>query len=338
MFQTEIIILLQSYSNDYLNTFFQLVTSLGYSDFIYPFFIIIIFGINYRIGFILLYLAIWNGISTNLLKEIFALPRPANVDSAVQLLGKDYLNPTFLKGMGAESFFGLLPKESIQYLRTNRFDSYGFPSGHTSNAVVLWGGISLFLKSSRLTIFCALLILLIPLSRMYLGRHFLADILGGYLVGSFSLYIFWRYVFYNESLKNFVFRSDGKIELNLKTKIFILHSFILPLLLILTFKVNYQYTANLLGLNLGFFLIWLKSTPDDSGGIFKRIVRVTIILCLFYTANSIWDQVVEILLFNESIFATYTLRVLLDGFLVWSSTEINIKMGLMQESGMKNPI
>ena len=85
-------------------------------------------------------------------------------------------------------------------------------------------------------------------------------------------------------------------------------------------------------------MIWLKSTPDDSGGIFKRIVRVTIILCLFYTANSIWDQVVEILLFNESIFATYTLRVLLDGFLVWSSTEINIKMGLMQESGMKNPI
>ncbi|MEE2619093.1 MAG: phosphatidic acid phosphatase, partial [Candidatus Poribacteria bacterium] len=108
MFQTEIIIFLQSYSNDHLNTFFQLITSLGYSSFIYPFFIVIIFGINYRIGFILLYLAIWNGISTDLLKNLFELPRPSNVDSAVQLLGKDYLNPTFLTGMGAESFFGLL--------------------------------------------------------------------------------------------------------------------------------------------------------------------------------------------------------------------------------------
>jgi len=334
MFQTEIIIFLQSYSNNHLNTFFQLITSLGYSSFIYPFFIVIIFGINYRIGFILLYLAIWNGISTDLLKNLFELPRPSNVDSAVQLLGKDYLNPTFLTGMGAESFFGLLPKESIEYLRTKRFDSYGFPSGHTSNSVVLWGGILLLFKTLWSTIFCALLILLIPLSRMYLGRHFLADVLGGYLVGSLSLYVFWRYVFHNEALNNFVFKSNDKIEFNLKTKTFILYSFILPLLLILTFRINHQYTANLLGLNLGFFLIWLKSIPNDSGGIFKRIFRVIIILCLFYTTNSIWEQVIEILIYNEPSITKYTLRALLNASLILISTEINIKMGLMNRENV----
>lgn len=90
MFQTEIIIFLQSYSSDYLNISFNLSPALVTVSFIYPFFIIIIFGINYRIGFILLYLSIWNGISTDLLKNIFELPRPANVDSAVQFLGKDY--------------------------------------------------------------------------------------------------------------------------------------------------------------------------------------------------------------------------------------------------------
>tara|TARA_B100000745_G_C20129389_1_gene386981 strand:- start:1096 stop:1611 length:516 start_codon:yes stop_codon:yes gene_type:complete len=169
---------------------------------------------------------------------------------------------------------------------------------------------------------------------MYLGRHFLADVLGGYLVGSLSLYVFWRCVFHNEALNNFVFKSNDKIEFNLKTKTFILYSFILPLLLILTFRINHQYTANLLGLNLGFFLIWLKSIPNDSGGIFKRIFRVIIILCLFYTTNSIWEQVIEILIYNEPSITKYTLRALLNASLILISTEINIKMGLMNRENV----
>lgn len=78
MFQTEIIIFLQSFASDFLTAF---------------------------------------------LKNLFALPRPANVDSNVLLPGKDYPNPTTLKSMGAKSFFGQLPREAVDHLRIHRIDS-----------------------------------------------------------------------------------------------------------------------------------------------------------------------------------------------------------------------
>ena len=329
MFQTELVIFIQSYSNDFLDAFFTFITSLGYSTFTKPFIIVVIFGLNYRMGFLLLHLGVWNGIATDVLKELFALPRPANVDSAVQLLGKDYPNPTQLEGMGAKSFFGLLPRESIEFIRANRFDSYGFPSGHTSGSVTIWGGVSLIFKRNWLTIICVAMMLLIPFSRMYLGRHFLADILGGYILGSSFLYMFYRYVFYNERLKDFVFNIGEEIKRNTKTILFILYSFFVPLLLLLTPKIDPDDSATLLGVNIGFFMIRLRGVPSDEGSVARRICRVLIVFILFYGIYFFYGRIAELHLVGDSIVFEYISNVIIMGFLVWSSTEINIKFGLM---------
>jgi len=63
----------------------------------------------------------------------------------------------------------------------------GFPSGHTQNSVVLWGYLGLQVRRRWVWVVVALMLVLIPLSRVYLGVHFPTDLLGGYLIGGLFL-------------------------------------------------------------------------------------------------------------------------------------------------------
>ena len=67
---------------------------------------------------------------------------------------------------------------------------YGLPSGHTQSAVVVWGYLGSQFRKKWLWVVVALLVVLIPLSRVYLGVHFPHDLLGGYVLGAVSLALF----------------------------------------------------------------------------------------------------------------------------------------------------
>ena len=54
---------------------------------------------------------------------------------------------------------------------------YSFPSGHTQASVGLFGGIALIAKKKLLRWGCILLAVLVPLSRLYLGVHYPADVI-----------------------------------------------------------------------------------------------------------------------------------------------------------------
>jgi hypothetical protein len=68
--------------------------------------------------------------------------------------------------------------------------SYGIPSTHSSDSLSVWGLLALTLKKAWLWILAAALVLLIGLSRLYLGVHFPHDVLGGWLLGLGALAIF----------------------------------------------------------------------------------------------------------------------------------------------------
>ena len=70
---------------------------------------------------------------------------------------------------------------------------YGFPSGHTQNAVVVWGYLATQLRRTWMWIVAGLLLVFIPLSRVYLGVHFPTDLLGGYLIGAILLLLYLRF-------------------------------------------------------------------------------------------------------------------------------------------------
>ena len=66
---------------------------------------------------------------------------------------------------------------------------YGFPSGHAQMSMVLWGWIG---RRFGILVPCALLIILIGISRIYLGVHYPNQVLGGWVIG-FMILMGWSF-------------------------------------------------------------------------------------------------------------------------------------------------
>lgn len=104
-------------------------------------------------------------ISSNSLNEVlklaFHLPRPIWVDERVRALSVE--------------------------------TSYGLPSGHAQTAVAVWGGLATHMKQRWAWGIALLVVLLISLSRLYLGMHFLGDVVAGWVLGGLLVWAFARW-------------------------------------------------------------------------------------------------------------------------------------------------
>ncbi|WP_232541146.1 phosphatase PAP2 family protein [Spirosoma endbachense] len=90
--------------------------------------------------------------------------------------------------VGKRTFIRNRPTEVAYYTESG----YSFPSGHSATAMTLYGLLSYWLVRGRrrirnrwlVGISAVGLILVVGFSRIYLGVHFLSDVLGGYLLGT----------------------------------------------------------------------------------------------------------------------------------------------------------
>ncbi len=78
--------------------------------------------------------------------------------------------------------------------------SYGFPSGHTMGATIFFGLLALFALYSRrrprwqrmlAVLLAGIIVLAIGLTRIYLGAHYLTDVLAAFAAGAVWLAICW---------------------------------------------------------------------------------------------------------------------------------------------------
>lgn len=91
----------------------------------------------------------------------------------------------------------LVPAEGV-----NHSSGYSFPSGHCANAMAGFGSIALYAGKRAVTVSLTVLILLIALSRLYLGVHTPMDVAAGLLLGVCVILV-------NSKLLAVSERSDG---------------------------------------------------------------------------------------------------------------------------------
>ena len=144
---------------DWLRTPFQLITSLGNEEFYILFMPLFYWCLSPIMGIRAGVMLIVSGGIKDFLKVIIHTPRPYWVDTRV-------------KAFSSET-------------------SFGMPSGHSMDAASIWGAIAVSQKRRWVTWIALLLIFLIGISRIYLGVHFLHDVLAGWLVGGLIL---WGYL------------------------------------------------------------------------------------------------------------------------------------------------
>lgn len=70
--------------------------------------------------------------------------------------------------------------------------SYGFASTHSSSSMAVWGLLSLHFRKGWLWALSAFMVLMIGISRLYLGVHFPQDVIGGWILAILVLTVFQR--------------------------------------------------------------------------------------------------------------------------------------------------
>ncbi len=106
------------------------------------------------------------------------------------------------------------PRPAIKHLVTET--SFSFPSGHAMGSMIFFGSLILLVSllttnekiQLTLKILCGGMIFLIGLSRIYLGVHYLSDIIGGYLLG--LTWLFATYPLYQKMRVKHRFKTTWK--------------------------------------------------------------------------------------------------------------------------------
>jgi membrane-associated phospholipid phosphatase len=71
--------------------------------------------------------------------------------------------------------------------------TFGIPSGHAQNGTSLWGMIAALIRRPWAWLLAIFLILMIGLSRLYLGVHFPLDLLLGWALGALTVWAFLKW-------------------------------------------------------------------------------------------------------------------------------------------------
>ena len=169
-----------------------------------------------------------------------------------------------------------------------RATGYSFPSGHTANAMAVWGGLAVWLWDNKKVRYSMLvLILLIAFSRNYLGVHTPQDIIVSFILGIIILFI---------SKKTFDKIANGGVDKKIFLTGFILSVAVIAFVIIKYYSLNGQKFFDFVyqmpsfyfntGYTLGAVSGWFccrKLIPFETDNLswLKRITRFIFGYCAF---------------------------------------------------------
>ncbi len=146
----DLILWFQSWRSPLVETIFMVITFTGNTDFYLLILPLIYWSLDEKIGRrvgLFLLVSAW---ANAWFKVLLRRPRPFWVS--------DQVKPVFEEG------------------------GFGLPSGHAQGTTSLWGGIALEVKRRWVTIAVVIYLLLMGISRMVVGVHYLQDVVFGWLI------------------------------------------------------------------------------------------------------------------------------------------------------------
>ncbi|MCM1988411.1 phosphatase PAP2 family protein [Oceanirhabdus seepicola] len=154
----EIIKFLQTFSSPVLDNIFIVITLFG-EEIFYTLILCIIFWcmdkkLGYKLGFSLFFSMTINGA----VKELLNVKRPIGL-------------------------------EGITSLRVETATGMSFPSGHTQSTTTFWTSLMVNFKKRWLYIIGTIIIILVGISRLYLGVHWPSDVIGAIIIGVVCVFI-----------------------------------------------------------------------------------------------------------------------------------------------------
>ncbi|HAX72644.1 MAG TPA: phosphatidic acid phosphatase [Firmicutes bacterium] len=150
--EVEIIKWIQSFHSPVMDAMFEGITMLGESMILLSILSTIYWAVHKKLGESIAFTYLSSALVNNTIKNLVKAPRPIGV-------------------------------EGIRVLRESTATGYSFPSGHTQGATSFYGAIAIRCHAPILKWLLGILVLLVGLSRLYLGVHYPKDVLGGLIVG-----------------------------------------------------------------------------------------------------------------------------------------------------------
>ena len=170
--QESIMLFFQNIGNPFLDSVANLASAVGEQTFVIAVMLYILWNVDKNKGFSICSSLLFSVAVMGTLKAIVRAPRPFQV------------------------------LESIEGKRLATATGYSFPSGHTTTAASFYSALAFAFKKRKLSIFCAIMILLVGLSRLYLGVHWPIDVFGGLVLGiSISLLAYEKFSLLYEDKK-----------------------------------------------------------------------------------------------------------------------------------------
>jgi len=149
LFSTQLIQILQSLLSPRFDRIFEAITLLGNDAFLVGLTAIVYWCFDKRRGRLVTYILFLGAYLNFFLKVLIPWPRP----------------PVELR---------IVEKSE---------SSYGFPSGNTQDATTFWTWVSLDFRKRVLAVLGTVIVLAVGISRIYLGVHYPAQVIGGWAIG-----------------------------------------------------------------------------------------------------------------------------------------------------------